>query len=375
MSSENHVLLKSANAKAVSAKQSQKSEPAPRYVMIESVSRDTDDEINLLDLWVVLVKRRYLFLVVSLIVLLAGIAFSYFNPVKYVYSTVIEIGVAETSEGGKQAYIEDPKNVLAKIKQSYVPLMLNNYSINNQEFKDLPVIRSRLEGKSNIIYIDLKGVEKNKAAYLELLDSIVDKVKRDHLRISLLNKKNLELSKYRKEHQILRLKDQEKLLLSQNKRLDKKEKLLEKRIREIKGLLVKSAKLRQLTASEPNTEGQALALMMVDGELRESRETLARLEDQLIIGLQNSREVMLNKLTANRQLQAEQAELRDMVTMKMDNLLETRAITEPLQSIKPVGAGKKVIVGVSLILGLLIAVFAVFIVEFFDKAKRHAEKI
>ncbi len=343
-------------------------DPSLRYVMVDS----HDDEISLLDLWLVLIRRRSLFLALLLVALLAGVSAALTMPEKFNYSTAIEIGGIDYDNSGRLVYVEKPSSVLAKINQSYIPLVIHNYLEQNPEFVGIPNIKAKLEKNSNIIFIDVKGVEKYKSVYIQLLNSVVESVKQDHARISQLKVKDLELSSSQIENEIIRLKNAEQLILSQSKRLDKKQQLLIDRIKETKQQLRASVSMKKKAASDQRTEGRALALMMVDTELRASRNELANLQEALQITLENDREVMRNKLAENQQQQLEKAMMVEKLEVESKNLLETRAITAPMQSLTTVGVGKKLIVVISLLAGIFLAIFAVFFAEFLSKAKQHA---
>jgi uncharacterized protein involved in exopolysaccharide biosynthesis len=346
---------------------------AVRYVMVDSPN--DDDEISLLDLWLVLVMRRSLFLSIILLALLAGISIALFMTDKYTYSTALEIGGVAYDGQGRLVNIEAPSSVLAKINQGYIPLASQNYLLENPEISSAPQIKAKLEKNSSIIFIDLKGSEEYKNAYSGLLNSIVGRVKQDHKRISLLKRKDLQLSKQRVNNEITKLKNEEQLLLSQSKRLDKKAILLKKRIKETIGQLKSSEKMKESAILESRTEGKALALLMVDAELRASRGNLADLEEELQINLENKRDELLNKLVENQQFQLEKGILLEKLGVESKNLLETRALTEPMQSIAPVGVGKKLIVVISLFGGIFLALFAVFFAEFLSKVKAHKAEL
>jgi len=111
--------------------------------------------------------------------------------------------------------------------------------------------------------------------------------------------------------------------------------------------------------------------MLIDGELRSSRDMLIALEEQLQIALENDREEMQIKLTENWQLQIEKGIMVDKLVAESNNLLETRAITAPIQSIKPVGLGKKIILIIAFLVGIFFALFTVFLAEFLSKAKKQ----
>ncbi|RDH81198.1 MAG: hypothetical protein DIZ80_13905 [endosymbiont of Galathealinum brachiosum] len=341
-----------------------------RFVMLNSAQQD--DEISLIDLWLVLAKRKILLFTVMLVFTAAGLIFSFSMPKQYNYSTAIEIGAMSYGTSGQPVYIEKPSSLLAKIKQSYIPLMAKEYLVLHPEFEKMPDIKVKLEKNSNIIFIDLKGQEDYADVYIELLNSLILKIKQDHQRVSLLKRKDLELSENQFKNEIMMLKEQEGLLVSQNKRLDTKKVLLENRIKETGDFVKASTKIKRKAMREVGTEGQAISLMMVDAEIRKNRNTLARLEEQLQITLENTREINSNKLTENHRKQLQTNEELERLVIQQNNLLETRAITEPLQSLKSVGMGRIIIVVVSFFAGLCIALFVGFFAEFLEKVKKQA---
>ena len=343
-------------------------DPSLRYVMVDSVH---DDEISLLDIWLVLVKRRSLFLSLILLALLIGVSAALTLPVKYNYTTTLEIGGLSYDSQGKLVLVEPPSSVLAKLKQSYIPFVAHAYLQKNPGFEGVPVINAKLEKNSNIILIDISGIEKYRNIYVQLLNSIVDQVKQDHKRISLLKVKDLELSQYKLKNQVGVLKNEEQLIQSQIRRVDKKELLLKARIKETRYQLKISSQAKKNVAGAKGDE-KALSLLMVDNDIRSMRSVLADLEEELQITLENSREEISVKLTENQQMQAQTNISIQKLAVELDNLLETRAITEPMQSIKPVGVGKKLIVIIALLAGMFIGLFAVFFAEFLSKARQRS---
>ncbi|VAW63688.1 hypothetical protein MNBD_GAMMA11-1486 [hydrothermal vent metagenome] len=337
-----------------------------RYIMVEP---GHEDDINLFDIWLVIVKRRFLLLFVILLCFLAGVLFALTSPVKYSWSTAIEIGTGDYDKTGVLRPIEAPSGVLAKLQQSYIPLETKKII---DIMPGVPEVNAKLDKNSNIIFLDIKGVEENRSMYTDLLNSVVARIKQDHVRISALKRKDLELSLSRAENEIIRLKDHEQLLVSQYSRLDKKQALLEARISETRKLLAASTETRQKVIKAPSSESRILLLMRVDSELRAHRDLLASLDKQLQIELENTREMMKIRLTENRQQQLEKKAVVERKRFQLGNLLETRAIIEPIQSQKPVSRSQKLVIVVSLVAGLFLGVFVVFMAEFFEKARAYS---
>ncbi len=341
-------------------------ETGVRYVMLD---QSHEDEIDLLDIWLVIVKRRFLLLFVLLVCVLAGVFYALTAPLVYTWSTALEIGMGDYDKTGILKPVEAPSSVLAKLQQSYIPLETKKMIDATPGLVSLAQVSAKLDKNSNIIFLDIKGAEENRQLYTDLLNAVVAKISLDHTRISSLKRKDLELSLERIKNKIASLKGHEQLLISQNKRVDKKQALIESRIAETRTLLKLSAETRQKITMDPPTETGALFLMRIDSEIRAHRDLLASLEEQQQIKLENMRETLKMKLSENRQQQLEKKVSLERVNIQLDNLLETRAIIEPIRSLDPVGAGKKIILAVSLVAGLFLAVLVVFLAEFFEKAR------
>ena len=115
-----------------------------------------DDEINLLDLWCVLVKRKVLLGVIMLLSVLLGLGYAMIQPQLFTFYTAIDIG--SRVEGQKLVYVEPPTSVLDKINSGYIPLVVAKYIEQNPAAKSVPDIRASLAKGSSIININIKAV-------------------------------------------------------------------------------------------------------------------------------------------------------------------------------------------------------------------------
>ena len=88
-----------------------------------------EDEINLLDIFLVLVKRKKVIAMVAGVCIVIGIVFSFTTSKVYTYSTSIEIGATGSPVGDdgfeenvnqQLKLIDNPNTVLAKIQESYI---------------------------------------------------------------------------------------------------------------------------------------------------------------------------------------------------------------------------------------------------------------
>ena len=83
----------------------------------------SDDEIDLVQLVQILLKRKYLILVVTFLCLLIGGGYAFFKEKVYLYTTSLQVGEVLTDGEGsiKKAAIEAPPSVKLKVEKVYIP--------------------------------------------------------------------------------------------------------------------------------------------------------------------------------------------------------------------------------------------------------------
>lgn len=257
-----------------------------RAVPVAYYKANPDDEINLLDLWLVLVKRKKLFYICVLCVSLLGALYALIRPSVYNFSAVLEIG--NRIQGHEYIPLEDPASVLEKINQVYIPMIGIQYLKNSPDEENVPEINASLAKGTSVIKLNIKGIEERKEMYFYLIKQLVIAVSDDHKRMIDGLRQSLIASKDSLLNQINKIEQQTNLTIEERSSL-KKDLLSELKLTEI----------------------------------------------------------------------------------QLANIRETRATTEPLQSIEPVGKSKKLIVAVFVVAGFFIALFAVFIAEFLEKARLY----
>jgi Chain length determinant protein len=457
----------------------EQAEAAGQTVQLVGVNPGYDDEISLLDLWLVLVKRKSILLGIVLAFLAAGITFAMMKPVSYQYSAVLQIGLMASGDGdsAKLIFIESPGNVLEKLSKSYIPLAVSNYLNQHPELQSIPNFTAKMAKKSDLIAIETRGIEKQSAMYLEIINSIVGYIQKDHqpqiditrseYELSLqkemmimsvlkdpltlkLKKKKLESDLLRSSIQMKNLKDSRlvqvlkqdlvmqrkghtnklasltdnyKRLSSELGRLSKVDSLLEKRISELTNTINNELKNRDFTARSISTGPEAMTVLLLDNQIQTNRNQLASLEERLNIKQQKLREKLDNQIKENIRLQDYHQKLAedisnklqkmdidnsqlqqktavklsglqlgldklqlehknsilmqqqkiDEIAIRLKGLRDTQTLTAPMQSLKSVGAGKILIVIISLFAGLFVGIFSVFFLEFLSKAKEKTD--
>ncbi len=318
------------------------------------------NEISLIDLWFILCRRRMIVVTIFCVFLLLGVVTAFIMPDKYTYTTSIEIGYTIDKE---RELIDSPEELLAKIKESYIPLILHEYAELSGD-NNIYHISARVPAGSNIIVLESKGPEDVSAIYLELQNKIVAKVVDDHRGVIEVARLGLNVERKKVQLKLSELRDRAKLFIKKAERLDESAALLVKQIQEVNQLIALAEKNRMQAVSEVEGALDAMALMVLDNEIQQNRVRLAAFEERLYITLPNQRDDLKAKLEDNKRAQARQSQLIDEIDIRLSNARETKAIVSPMKSLNPVGTSKKVIVVLSAILGILIGVFAAFFVEF-----------
>ena len=392
--------------------------PAPQW--------QEEDAINLVDLWLELAKHRAIIFSSIALALLAGLLIAFLQPQKYSYSTSIEIGsITEANTAGETArLIDQPDTVLAKIKESFIPLVQQQYRASHPTDNSIYKIEARTPKNSLLVVLEAKGNEKNGPVYLELLQTITDHLLKDHQRVmniyrgrldsqlALANIKQDELSDPRmlavprqeienklakNQKQLIDLQDQAKTIKSHYQRLDDTDVLLKKQINDLEAQIQSAFSQRQQAISNMKNESAAMTMLLIDNEIQENRTRLAALQERLQISQQNLRQELEEQIAVNlreqdlqntviskikselgrfdtenqRAVQRQKQEINEIET-QLTNIQPTRAITPPMQSLEPSGPGKAIIIILALILGLLLGVFAAFFASFLSKVKLQA---
>lgn len=388
-----------------------------------------EDSINLVDLWLELAKRRSIIFGSMALALIAGFLIAFLLPQKYNYSTSIEIGSTLEANGSGDAvrFIDKPETILAKIKESYIPLVQQEFRTANPANTSLYKINARVPKNSQLIVLEGKGKGDDKDIYLNHLQHVIDKLANDHKRVmniyrgrlnnqlALANFKLDELSDPKmlavpqqelenklaqNQKRLIDLRDQTKLLESRYQRLDNTDILLKQQISDLETQIKSSLSRRQQAIGNMKNESAAMTMLLIDNEIQQNRTRLAALQERLQIDQQNLRQELKEKVASNlraqglqektiskskseldrlatgnhRAQQRQQQEITE-IEVRLNNIQATRALTAPMQSLEPTGPGKSIIIILALMLGLMLGIFAAFFASFLSKVKLQTAQV
>jgi len=225
-----------------------------------------------------------------------------------------------------------------------------------------------------------------------------------------------------RENKLEYLKDNARYLATELKRMEQLDGLLKQQISGLSSDIEQALKNRKGSAESVDSPSMAMTALLLNNQLQNDRERLSRLQERLYITQKKQREQLMNNIRKNnRTMEYEKILLRDLkntlskldindgnsllklnltiskeeasvekfkmirqqqierqqqavenIQLKLNGLQATRALSEPLKSIDPVGPGKKLIVIISLVIGVFIAVFFAFGREFMLKVKQKS---
>lgn len=327
-------------------------------------SGSCDDEISLVELFHVLVKRRQTILSVFLAVFIGGVVFSLLMPAQYRYTTTIEIGTV--LENGKTMLIDQPGTLRAKINEAYIPYVLERLA---QEQAEGYRIAARIPKDSEVIVLESKAPETKGVTIINLQKQVVDHVKRNHQRVFDIIKKEINVELDKSKNKLSALQDRHKVLIADLERLDHASKLLTDQIKNLKALVADAIGYRKKARTQTGDETRAMTLLMIDNEIQQNNLRLAALEERFYIDLPREKDSLNNKVSYNLREQQEQAAEIAKVQAAVNNMRETRMLATPMRSAEPIGVKTTTIVVIAAISGLLLGIFAAFLTAFIHKAR------
>jgi len=335
-----------------------------------------EDNINLVDLWLELVKHRAIIFISTALALIAGLLAAFLLPQKYSYTTTIEIGstLMQTASGTMPQLIDPPETVLAKLQESYIPLAQQQFRKSHPDDRTLYNIDARIPKGSQLVVLEAKGTEENSADYLQQLQTVTNYLLQDHQRVmnvyqaglnnqlaqakikldeitdpstlatqqkqleSQLNNAQIKLDELRdprvlivprqqlenklarEEKQLIDLKDQVKLVKARYQRLDEIDSLLKQQINDLESQIDSSLVQRKQAIGNMQSESAAMAMLLIDNGIQQDRTRLASLQERLFINQQNLRLELEEKIAANLRSQSIQGKLIDKTNSELSRL-------------------------------------------------------
>ena len=325
----------------------------PQYVYPE-------DEISLIDLWLIIVKHKKIFLYVFSAIVLIGLIAALVMPKKY--SITSTIGIGQTVQDERVILLESPETVKAKLENALVPEILSRYEDDEIRLQEFAV---SIPKNSDLVVLQTKVKDDEIELFSQILTEMTDAIEQDHERIlrpirssikASIQQRELELKREKdqrfyepvfkgmeaeikaaevnlaklqdptiqgykikaleiqlenEKRQLASIKEREAILKNKKERLDSLSDLLIYQIAELKEQIQGAIKLRQQSVAQAKSGTQGMAMLLIDNELQQNRTRLATLEERLYIDLENQHSELQKEINDNHREQVHQLALID----------------------------------------------------------------
>jgi hypothetical protein len=312
-----------------------------------------NNEISLVDLWLLLRPYKKPFVMVSLSLFLLAVTYIYFfyDEIYSVVST-IQVGTQDDDNDETDSSLESPESLLSKINNSIIPAYTNkwlkesNYEgklrttatnpehtniilVTNSAREDeidlisdyqkrllimvkddneslVKLLRSRLMSEQNLARLELEKLQhpltlehKLKLSQMEHYEKAIELRKLEDERYFGIQKAEFKREILMEQHELKRLNDVEDLFLKQFDRIEENKKILLENMNDLKAQITSAINNRR-AASDGATEQSAMSLLLIDNEIQQNQNRLSDLEERYYIQLENKKAEISQKIESTR---------------------------------------------------------------------------
>ena len=333
-----------------------------------------DDEISLFDLWLVLVRRRWLMAATFAVVVLAGLAFALTRSDVYEYSATLAVGQVyepgDEDSGPVLAPVQSPSGVVAEIRSVHAPAAVREVVDDGADAGYLPEVNVSSPEGSKLVRLSGETAAKNAGALSQTMQAIADRVESSHAPRIDSARNSIQQAIESAKNELERLQAREASLKEQLTSLDARAKTVKERQEELEAELAKLTNQR----NEAGNDASSRYLMALNSQIAAVRGDLRSVGDELQQQLPaKRRQARLDQETVRTDIDAKQKAItRDQA--RLERITETRLTSEPERALRPTGTSSKLILALSMVLGAMLAVFGAFVWEFVTRANAYVRE-
>ncbi|WP_018719536.1 Wzz/FepE/Etk N-terminal domain-containing protein [Arhodomonas aquaeolei] len=324
-----------------------------------------DDEISLMDLWAVLVRRRAWLLGVAVIVILLSAAYALLRTPVYGHRALVEIASQEDST----TPIEKPAAVAARLNDIYIPEATSAWREAHPDAPE-PGVEASVAGDAGLVRLSGEGPKALTGAYSDVMTGAVDRLSEDHAPVTERLRDRLRQQRSRAERRLATARDSVNEIVERRKTLDDRAGSLTREIDTLQQALgdLEAVRPREI-ADSPDAVGAVQRLL--DNEVAFKRQRLDDLRSELNTDLPRRRNELNDRLdTARNEVEAREEEVA-LLADRLDAITGTRLAAPPRRSERPQGPSAAMIVALGAVLGVMLGLFVAFGAEFLSRANAH----
>ncbi|MAM00611.1 Wzz/FepE/Etk N-terminal domain-containing protein [Hydrocarboniclastica marina] len=305
---------------------------------LQEYRRQYDDEISLVDLARVLIRRRYWILGTFLVCVLGALAFALTKERQYTYTTSILIG-----EFGLDKYVATATGAKSVLESRVVPVVEREF-VDKRDLESIP-FRTQVNADEGNSFVNLRSEapEDGQSLVADFHAAMAQALTSDHSdKLSLLERESS-----------IRLDNLRASLATQ-----------EEQLKSLKALLV------QL--------GQTTTQLQNEGDVTANAQSAADGMKATLSSSSNALTLVLSQLQLSEQLAKRESKINELQgeieeeELKRSWIKPTRVVNIATASISPSGTGRSLILIIGAMLGLMFGVFLAFLVEFVGRVRSNA---
>lgn len=337
---------------------------------------DHEEEISLIDIWLVLVRHKGLILAITAIFAAIGVGIALTKTKSYGYTAMIEIGSRVV--GNQITPIESPETAVAKLEKIYIPQIIKESSKADEQGDEGGKANINIDVQipkgSQLILLSTTAAPDMENVYGDAFRKVVARLHDDHNRVSEVIRQDINNQIGKLQRNIEDLTDQSRFAEAKITRLSEEEKVNLKEIEELKREIAESERKKSSALDDSRDAAKGLMMLVIMGDLQKQRERLSALERETKGNLADERDALKKILMDNERQKHDNAVQIDSLKMQLANFQETRMLAPLARSLKPVGTPRRVIVLLAVIIGILVGVFSAFVAEFLRKVRERSKE-
>lgn len=149
-----------------------------KTIYIHEDRRSSENEINLIDIALIFVRRWKIMTSVTILCVLTGTATVFLKPVVYTHRATLQIG-SQLIDNVNIPF-ESAQTVLAKLEYSLIPQTLNEYKKSKPDIGKIPNITAHSPKNTQIIVLVANTTNDGAQIANDLLLNIIDKLTKNH---------------------------------------------------------------------------------------------------------------------------------------------------------------------------------------------------
>ncbi|MFB4202500.1 hypothetical protein KBTX_03266 [wastewater metagenome] len=324
-----------------------------------------DDEISLLDLWAVLVRRRLWLFGIAALVVLVTVAYALLRTPVFEYRALVEIA----SQDDGTTPVEKPSAVAARFNDIYIPQATSAWSEAHPDSPE-PGVEAGVAGDADLVRLSGKGAQVLSDAYASVMKDAVGRLTEDHAPITERLRNRLRQQQSRAERRLATARDSVTEIVERRKMLDGRTARLTQEIDTLQQALGELEAVRPDGIAD-SPDAVSAVRRLLDNEVAFKRQRLDDLRTELNTDLPRRRDELNDRLdTARNEVESREEEVA-LLADRLAAITGTRLAAAPRRSDRPQGPSSAVIVALGAVLGLMLGVFAAFGAEFVSRANAH----